>query len=46
MIQADAMSNKRPKVTSLFKMFESLFPERKKEFDTAEDIKRKMKALM
>ena len=46
LILADAMSNKRPKVISLFKTFEKLFPKQEEKFQTAQDITNKMRELM
>lgn len=46
MIQADAMSNKRPRIVSLQKTFESLFPKKEKKQASYQDIKEKMRELM
>lgn len=44
-IMADAMRMKKPKINSLYKTFENLFPKKDK-IETPEDIVRKMRAIM
>lgn len=47
LILADAMSNKKPKIQSLFKVFEKLFPEKDKNtIQTPEEIVKRMRAIM
>ncbi len=47
MIRANPMSNSNPKVISLQKTFEKLFPENKKsEIQTAEEITKRMRKAM
>ena len=45
LIMADAMSNKRPKIKSLFKTFEKLFPKQEK-FQSPADITKRIRAMM
>lgn len=45
-IMADAMSNRRPKIVSLHKTFEKLFPEKEETKQTPEEIARRMRAVM
>lgn len=46
MIQADAMSNRRPKIIPLQKTFEKLFPKKEDAPVSPEEIKRKMRNFM
>lgn len=47
LILADAMSQKRPKIVSLFKTFKNLFPEIKKDsVQSSEEITKRMRAIM
>lgn len=46
LIMADAMSNRRPKIIPLQKTFESLFPEKEEKQQSAEEITRRMRAVM
>lgn len=46
-IMADAMSNRKPKIISLYKTFEKLFPENKEdEMQSPEKIARRMRRMM
>ena len=46
LIQADAMSNRRPKIISLFKTFERLFPKKEDKKQSYEEITKRMRQLM
>lgn len=46
MIMADAMGNKRPKIVSLLKTFEKLFPKKEDIAITPEEITRRMREVM
>lgn len=46
MIQADAMSNRRPKIVSLKKTFENLFPEEEVHYQTPQEIAEIMRNKM
>lgn len=46
LIMADAMSNRKPKITSLFKIFEKLFPKKENEIQTSDEIARRMRLIM
>lgn len=46
-IMADAMSNRKPKIISLYQTFERLFPENKQEeMQSAEEITKRMRMMM
>ena len=47
LIQADAMSNRRPRIVPLQKTFEKIFPKRKEdENQSPKEIMRRMRAIM
>lgn len=46
LIMADAMSNRKPKITSLLKIFEKLFPKKENEVQSSEEIARRMRLIM
>lgn len=46
LIQADAMSNRRPKIVPLQKTFEKLFPKKEENVQTPEEIARRMRTIM
>ena len=45
-IMADAMSNKRPKIIPLHKVFEKLFPKKEERIATADEITKAMRQIM
>lgn len=47
LIMADAMSNRKPKIISLYKTFKKLFPENKEnEIQSPQEIAKRMRAIM
>lgn len=46
LIQADAMSNRRPKVVPLQKTFEKIFPKKEEKIQSPQEITRMMRAIM
>ena len=46
LIQADAMSNKRPKIVPLQKTFKNIFPKQEETIQSPEEITRRMRAIM
>jgi len=46
LIQADAMSNKRPKIVPLQKTFKNIFPKQEETIQSPEEIARRMRAIM
>lgn len=46
LIQADAMSNKKPKIIPLQRTFEKLFPKKEEKIQSPEEITRRMRAIM
>lgn len=47
LIMADAMSNRKPKIISLYKTFERLFPEDKEDkMQSPQEIARRMRSIM
>lgn len=46
LIQADAMSNRRPKVVPLQKTFKKIFPKKEEKIQSPQEITRMMRAIM
>lgn len=46
LIMADAMSNRKPKIISLYKTFEKLFPKQEEKQQTPKEIERRMRNIM